>query len=180
MSDQLIPLDEIAQVSGRKPDRVRAECAALGFVIAQDWARRPAIGVDDAAALIDGSAWRVREHDDAWSAHLQACAEWEGARSAAVRQAADDAESKAARRASRLGRLPGVGGPLSPAEVIATRQEAGNHAGDQFERRNPRPDFNGSRDAVALMYVDESEEGSVLAVAVAAVRGPIKNGTEVT
>ncbi|MBT2423383.1 hypothetical protein J7F01_38610 [Streptomyces sp. ISL-22] len=178
MSQQMVPLSEVAQVTRRKVDEVKAECEALRLYVDTDWAGRPALTADDARALVSGDARRVFEHEEEWRLYLQACKEWEEARTAAVRTAADEAQEKAMRRAARRGRIPGSQGPLSPAETASIRADAGAQAGAQFERRNPRPDFHGIRDGVKLAYVSEDEEGSALAAAVGAVRGAVKPKTQ--
>jgi hypothetical protein len=61
---------------------------------------------------------------------------------------------------------------------MVIRQEAGYHAGAQYERMNPRPEFNGNRDGIALAYVTPEEEGSLVAAAVGALRGKEKRKTE--
>jgi hypothetical protein len=42
---------------------------------------------------------------------------------------------------------------------------------------HPRPEFNGSREYVKLVYVEPQEEGSLIASAVGALRGTTKNKT---
>ena len=84
-------IDEIAKVTKRTVDDVRAECTEFGFFILADWADRPGIAQDEARALVTGDARTSREHDAAWAAHLADCAAWTSNREAAVRAAYKDA-----------------------------------------------------------------------------------------
>jgi hypothetical protein len=170
MCDCLVPLDEVAEKTKKTIIKVREECQELGLFIADDWAGRPAVSENDARALVDGSARRKHEHEQAEREHKVECEQWVVDRSAAVKRGADDAQERETRRALRRARIPGFGGPLSEAEIVATRHEGGKRAGEQYERTTPRPEFNGSREAVALMYVTPDEEGSLLAAAVGALR----------
>lgn len=174
MSEQLIPLTEVAKVTGRTVLKVRAECEEFGMFISDDWAGRPAISAGDARALVSGQARRAQEQANAWGAHLRDVKKYEDDRDAAVKRGADAAQEKAERQALRRGILSGANGPLSPGEISAARREGAIHAGQQYERRNTRPESNGSRDACKLLYVTPDEEGSALAAAVGAVRGAVK------
>lgn len=175
MCDCLIPLAEVAKETRRSALKVHAELEDLGMFIRDDWAGRPAISESDARAFVSGTARRAQEHSRALSAHLHAVEEWTRGRDAAAKTGSDAAQEKETRRAMRGFRLPGADGPLSPGEIAAARREGAMHAGAQYERRNPRPEFMGSRDYVKLSYVDESEEGSLVAAAVGALRGAEKN-----
>jgi hypothetical protein len=178
MTDRLVRLDEVAEVYGRRLEEIRAEFTGLDLSVYEDWAGRPALTEDDARALVSGNARSTQEHRKAWEAHQAACREWESDRAAAVKRGADEAEAKARRRVALGERIPGdfVPNELSPGAVDGIRYEAARHAGAQFERRHPRPEFKGSRNSVHLMYVPESEEGSLLAAAVGKVKGPAKPG----
>ncbi|MEU0219537.1 hypothetical protein ABZ281_32545 [Streptomyces sp. NPDC006265] len=175
MCDCLIPLAEVAKETRRSALKVRAEVEELGMTIRDDWAGHPAISESDARAFVSGTARRAQEHANAVSEHLRAVEEWAQRRDAAVKEGADKAQEKETRRAMRRGRLPGADGPLSPGEIAAARREGAMHAGAMYERRNPRPEFMGSRDYVKLAYVEPSEEGSLVAAAVGALRGAAKN-----
>jgi hypothetical protein len=177
VSEYLVPLTEVAKVTGRTVLKVRAECAELNMFIRDDWAGRPAISEKNARALVNGTARRAQEHERALSEHLRAVEEWTRGREAAVRAGAETVQEKEQRRAMRSGRLSGVNGPLSPGEIAAARRKGAMHAGEQYERRNPRPEFMGNRDYVRLAYVEPSEEGSLVAAAVGALRGVTRNKT---
>lgn len=178
MTDRLVRLDEVAEVSGRRLEEIRAECAELDLFIYEDWAGRPALNEDDARGLVSGNARRTHEHWKAWGAHQAACREYESDRAAAIQKGADDAEAKARRRFTLRERSPGDFTPneLARGAIDGIRHEAAKHAGAQFERRHPRPEFQGSRQTVNLLYVPESEEGSLIAAAVGKVKGPAKSG----
>lgn len=171
MNEVLVTLAEIAAARGRKAGAVRAECAELGLFVREDWAGRPAITVDEARALVSGSARRAREDQRARAGVKAACARWEKDREAAARAGADAAQEKAKRAAPRAF-LPGAfvrQGEATPAQVHAARREGFLHAGAQFERRHPRPG-----PYAALAFVDASQEGSKVAAAAGALRGPAK------
>jgi hypothetical protein len=68
-------------------------------------------------------------------------------------------------RRDQHGRVLGAGGPATPAEIAAARQEGAMHAGAQWERMHSRPECNGSRDAIALLCNEPDEEGSMIAAA---------------
>lgn len=178
MTDRLVRLGEVAEVSGRRVEEIRAECAELGLFIHEDWAGRPALNEDDARALVSGNARGTHEHWKAWQAHMAAVERWTQERAAAVQKGADEAETKARRRFALRERVTGDFTPneLSPGAIDGFRHEGARFAGAQFERRHPRPEFMGSRNAVHLMYVPESEEGSLVAAVVGKVKGPAKPG----
>lgn len=175
MSEYLVPLTEVAKVTGRTVIKVRSECTELGMSIRDDWAGRPAISESDARSLVSGTARRAQEQTRAMGDHLRAVEDRTRARDAAVKAGADAAEERQMRRAMRRGSLPSADGPLSPGEIAAARREGATHAGAPYERRNPRPDFKGTRDYVKLSYVEPSEEGSLVAAAVGALRGAVKS-----
>lgn len=176
MSEVLVTLQEIAAATGRKADKVRAECSELGLTVRDDWAGRPAVTVGDARGLASGATRRAREHTDEQARVKAECTQWVADRTAAAMAGADAAEEKAKRGGVRSF-LPGAfvrqGGP-SPAEIHAARREGYAHAGAQFERRNRRPG-----PYVNLVFVDKAEEGSLMASAVGAVRGPARVSTGV-
>ncbi|MFG3493780.1 hypothetical protein [Streptomyces sp. NPDC047928] len=171
MSEVLVTLAEIKAATGRKADKVRAECAELGLLVVDDWAGRPAVTVVDARELVSGAIRKAREHAAAQDEIRAACARWEAERAAVTTAAADEAQERA-ERSKRRPFLPGAfvrqSGPTS-AEIHELRREAYRHAGAQFERRHPRPG-----PYVSLMFVDPSQEGSAVAAAVGALRGPAK------
>jgi hypothetical protein len=121
------------------------------------WARerdRRAREADRAAA----EAARVRAESDAWAAR----------RAEAVRKAR---EAEARKLGGGSGADFTVGLPLlSPADAARIRA-AGRHAGEQYERANPRPRDAQGNVFVPLSYVDEAEEGSLLARVAGAVKG---------
>ncbi|MFC9051813.1 hypothetical protein [Streptomyces anthocyanicus] len=171
MAEVLVTVQEIATATGRKADKVREECTALGVTVRDDWAGRPAVTVDDARGLASGSTRRSREHVDEQARVKAACKQWVEDRTAAAMAGADAAEEKVKRGRGRSF-LPGAfvrQGEVSPAEIHAARREGYQHAGAQFERRNRRPG-----PYVGLIFVDSAEEGSALASAVGALRGPAK------
>jgi len=129
MAEVLVTLQEIAAATGRKADKVREECSALGLHVREDWAGRPAVSVDDARGLASGTTRRAREHADEQARVKAACKQWVADRTAAAMAGADAAEEKVKRG----------GGPY-----------------------------------VGLVFVDSAEEGSSLASAVGALRGPAK------
>ena len=100
--------------------------------------------------------------------HRQESAAWQARRAAAVREAQEAALRKLDRNANFADFVTGPA-LLSPADWAKVRA-AGRHAGEQFERANPRPRLNGNP-SVPLAYVDESQEGSLIARAVGAVKG---------
>lgn len=175
MCDCLVPLAEVAKETKQTVSRVKAECQELGLSVCPDWAGRDAISVDDAAALVSGQARRAQEHADVLMEHMRAVEEWTAARDAAVQRGADAAQRKAERDAMRRGAIPGAGGPLSPGEISEARREGAISAGEQYERMRARPDLNGTRDYVKLIYVTPDEEGSLIASALGALRGAVKN-----
>lgn len=150
------------------------------------YAQARIVGVEpDAVDVFDRPAWSAaailrwrRKRDEqerqadadraAWSQLERDTAAWQARRTAAIRQAQEV-------EARKTGRLAGadfsVGIPTQSPEDAARVRAAGRHAGEQYERATPRPRVNGEA-LVPLVYVDESEEGSMLARAVGAVKGP--------
>ncbi|MFC8824941.1 hypothetical protein ACFT9I_06230 [Streptomyces sp. NPDC057137] len=150
-------LQEIAAATGRKADKVRDECVELDLMVREDWAGRPAVSVNDARALVNGSARRAWEHA-VWEAGVKAaCREWEAARAAAAEAAGAEVDARHAKSWRKK----------SPGEALSERREARVHAAAQFERTHKRPGRY-----VNLQYIDASEEGSRVAAAVGAIRGP--------
>ncbi|WP_327302924.1 hypothetical protein OG730_04465 [Streptomyces sp. NBC_01298] len=86
---------------------------------------------------------------EAWRAHVQECTEWQDARTSACRAAAN-----AAALAYRRDRNVFIPGELYGARVAGRRR-----GGEAFERRTARPEFNGQRKTVALLYVTPEQEG---------------------
>ncbi|MFD0458737.1 hypothetical protein ACFQ2H_28615 [Streptomyces violaceoruber] len=107
MAEVLVTLQEIATATGRKADKVREECAALGVTVRDDWAGRPAVSVDDARGLASGSTRRAREHADEQARVKAACKQWVEDRKAAAMAGADAAEEKVKRGGVRSF-LPGA------------------------------------------------------------------------
>lgn len=174
MCDCLVPLAEVAKETKQTVSRAKAECQKLGLPVRPDWAGRYSISADDAAALVSGQARREQKHAEAVMDHMRAVEEWKAARDAAVKTGADEGQRKAEHKAMRRGYLRGAGGPLSPGGISAARRDGAIFAGEQFERRSPRPDLNRNRDYVKLAYVTPDEEGSLIASTVGALRGAVK------
>ncbi|SNT63421.1 hypothetical protein SAMN05443665_11066 [Actinomadura meyerae] len=166
MAEQMISIEEIATVQGRKPAQVREEARGLGMWIGEDWAGREAVTVTDARALVSGDARRRAEQGAAWKAFQGEVKAWQDGRAAATQAAADEAEQKIRRTRRRV--------DISLGEVQEARRLAHLHAGAQWERRHPRPRWN-AEPTVPLAYLtDESEEGSAMAAVKGKLRGPSK------
>lgn len=157
--DSTVTVLEVAAARGIAPDAVVSLCGTLGLRLADDWAGRPSLTVPDARALV--SAWELRsvEADRAWRAHEADRDAWVAARTAAVDAARAKVEADAGR------------GRISDGDMAGRQWAAGRHAAEQYERTYPRPRFNGMP-TLPLGFVDESQEGSVVARVAAAVRGP--------
>jgi len=140
MSDPMVTVAEIAVAMGRKVDQVEREARQLGLTVRPDWAGRAALTVDEANALASGQGRRDYEHDQAWAQHVRATKAWVDSRTRAIAEAAQKVRSTVGSRGSGL--------------VSLKAREAAVEAGRRYEKRNPRPSFNGVY-SVNLEYVEE-------------------------
>jgi hypothetical protein len=124
---------------GRKVEHVEREAAELGMLVRPDWAGRPSLTVADARGLASGGARRNLEHSRAWERHQHATRAWVEGRSRAASDAAQKVRATAGKRESGL--------------VSLRAREAAIEAARQYEKRTPRPTFNGVY-SVNLEYVE--------------------------
>jgi hypothetical protein len=150
----LVPLADVAKVTHRTVDEVRAECAGFGFFIGIDWAGRPGIDEQEAHQLVTGEARRAREHDAAWAAHLADCARWMSTRDAAVRAAYEAAG----------------GGKSRGQDIDAAARDAAAEVGRSYERSTPVPLWNGEESGNAVRSYSVAPQPGLLARAVGRVK----------
>jgi hypothetical protein len=88
---------EVAKRAGQTLDEVQAEAAVLNLYVGENWAHEPALAARDAYALVDGSARRNLEHENAWQSHTVALQQWQDERENVRRRAFDEAWKAAVR-----------------------------------------------------------------------------------
>ena len=108
---------------------MKAEAESLGLFVGLDWAHEPALSARDAYQLVDGSARRNLEHENAWHAHTVALERWQAEREAVRRQAFQEAWKSAVRRNYN-------NGPANDQGHAAAREAVA-----AFEKANPEPRF---------------------------------------
>ena len=143
----LVTLDELAKVTRRKVDDLRAEAFDFGFLVGIDWAGRPAIDEQEARQLVTGEHKAAREHDAAWAAHLADCAAWTAARGVAERPAYEEVAARGRR------------GP----DADSAAREAATEAGRRYEQTTPVPLWQGTDSGNAVRrYTERPAEPGLL------------------
>ncbi|MBQ0902682.1 hypothetical protein [Micromonospora sp. U21] len=175
--DRVVSVDEVRAAWFRhdagEPEWICAQARHMGVEPdAVDVFGRPAFtpaAIAKWSAKRDVLARAAGDHEAAWAQAQRDSKAWQARRTAAVR----DAQEAESRKPGKRGGADFAVGTLSQGpEDYARVRAAGRHAGEQFERANPRPRINGNT-LLPLVYLDdESEEGSLVARAVGAVRGP--------
>ena len=141
MTEAMVTVAEVATAMGRKPADVEAEARALNLTVRPDWMNRPALTVADARGLTTGEARRNLEHEAAWRQHQAATKKWVEGRSRAIAEAARKVRSTA--------------GTRGQGHVSQAARDAALEAGREYEKRNPRPSFNGVY-STHLEYIEEN------------------------
>jgi hypothetical protein len=86
-----VSLTDVAKRAGLTVDEVKAEAAALNMFVGEDWKHQEALSAKDAFVLLDGSARRNLDRENAWHAHTAALEQWQAERENVRRQAFDAA-----------------------------------------------------------------------------------------
>jgi hypothetical protein len=129
IEEPTVSVVDVAKRVGRTVDEVKAEAAALNMFVGLDWSHQEALATRDAYALVDGSARRDLEHQNAWHAWTVALQQWQDERETVRRQAFDEAW-KASVRAGR-NNSPSVDlGHAAAREAVA-----------EYEKSHPEPMF---------------------------------------
>jgi hypothetical protein len=129
IEEPCVSLVELAKRVGRTVDEVRSETAALNMFVGLDWSHQEALATGDAYALVDGSARRDLEHQNAWHAWTVAMQQWQDERETLRRQAFDEAWKANVR----------AGHNNSPSVDLG--HAAAREAVAEYEARNPEPVF---------------------------------------
>jgi hypothetical protein len=124
-----VSLTDVAKRAGLTVDEVKAEAAALNMFVGEDWRHQEALSAKDAFMLLDGSARRNLERENAWHAHMAALEQWQAEREN-VRRAAFNAAWEANVK-------HGYGSSASTDKAHAAAREA--TAG--FDKTHPEPVF---------------------------------------
>jgi hypothetical protein len=127
--ESAVPLAEVAKRAGLSVAEVRAEAESLGLFVGLDWKHEEAVTAAEAFALVDGSARRNLEHENAFRAYQRALEQWQ-------------ADRESARRAAfQEGWKAGVRGGLNNSPAMDMGHQASRDAVAAFERANPEPQF---------------------------------------
>jgi hypothetical protein len=129
IDEPCVTITEVAKRTNLTVDEVKAECAALNMFIGVDWKHEEALSTRDAYVLVDGSARRNLEHQNAFQAHLAALQQWQTDHESVRREAWQTANDEALRS--------GVGAPVAAERGHTAAREAVA----EFERANPEPVF---------------------------------------
>ena len=129
IEDPAVTVAEVAKRVGGTVDEVKAECAALGMFIGLDWGHREAISCREAYVLVDGSARRNQDHENAFRAHMAALDQWQQDRETVRREVWQQAHDSEVRR--------GVSSPVAADKGHAAAREAVA----RFEAATPEPVF---------------------------------------
>jgi hypothetical protein len=129
IDEPCVTITEVAKRAGLTVDEVQAEAAELGMYVGHDWKHEPALAARDAYALVDGSARRKLEHQNAFQAHLAALQQWQTDHENVRRQAWQVANDEALRS--------GVGAPVAAERGHTAAREAVA----QYEAANPEQTF---------------------------------------
>jgi hypothetical protein len=97
-------LTEIAKRAKLTPAEVRAEAEQLGMFVGVNWAGEDSLSTKDAHRLVDGSARRDQEHQNAFQAHIAALQQWQTGHEDVRREAWQIANNEA----MRAGVSPGL------------------------------------------------------------------------
>src|SRR5829696_1201387 len=124
-----ITLAEVAKRVGQTVETVKAEATALNMFIGLDWGHREAISCREAYVLVDGSARRNQDHENAFRAHMAALDQWQQDRETVRREVWQQAHDSEVRR--------GVSSPVAADKGHAAAREAVA----RFEAATPEPVF---------------------------------------
>jgi hypothetical protein len=124
-----VPIVEVAKRANLTIDELRAEAAALNMFVGEDWRHQEALSAKDAFVLLDGSARRNHDRENAWRAHTAAVEAWQAGREAARRQAFEAAWAAAVRAGFNNGPATDKG------------HQAGREALAAYDQAHPEPVF---------------------------------------
>jgi hypothetical protein len=124
-----VSLTDVAKRAGLTVDEVKAEAAALNMFVGEDWKHQEALSAKDAFVLLDGSARRNMEHQNAFQTHVAALEEWQRQRENVRREAFGAEWEVSVKR--------GYGNSASTDKAHA----AARQAVAEYEARNPEPVF---------------------------------------
>src|SRR5688500_11732164 len=97
IEEPCVTITEVAKRAKLTVDEVKAECAALNMFVGVDWKHEEALAARDAYVLVDGSARREQEHQNAFQAHIAALQQWQTGHENVRREAWQTANNEAMR-----------------------------------------------------------------------------------
>ena len=124
-----VSLTDVAKRAGLTVDEVKGEAAQLGMFIGEDWRHQEALSAKDAFMLLDGSARRNLDRENAWHAHMAALEQWQGERENVRRQAFEAAWTDAVR------------GGYNNGPATDKGHQAAREATFAYDKAHPEPVF---------------------------------------